>query len=114
MAVEACNHIVDGIVKLKRSIGTALSASAAVGVGPEPPDPKAPAVEPRAGAEAVGCPGCKGHLHRSDPRRTRGPATCRYPFDESIVYDCPGCKANRPAAISSHTYASCWLANRVL
>ena len=96
--------IVDGIVKLKRLIRTDLSAFPAVGVGPEPPDPKAPAVAPRAEAEAAVCPGCKGHLHRNDPRHTRDPATCRYPFDESISYDCPGCKANRPAAHSSHTY----------
>ena len=49
------------------------------------------------------CPGCRGHLRKSDHRHVRD-STCKFADEESLTWDCPGCKANRPRSHTTHTF----------
>ena len=59
---------------------------------------------PRSEAEPWrNCPGCRGRQARHDPRHTRVAGQCRYPNDESLHWDCEGCKYHRPRTHPSHS-----------
>ena len=48
------------------------------------------------------CPGCRGHLRKSDPKHTRGPG-CKFPDVVPEEWTCPGCKNGKHRAHESHT-----------
>ena len=52
---------------------------------------------------AATCPGCRAHARRNDPRHDRGP-NCGFQFDESVIWDCPACKSNKPSTHSGHSF----------
>ena len=50
------------------------------------------------------CAGCRGRQNRWDDRHSRVRGECKFPDDETITWNCPGCKVHRPKSHSSHTY----------
>ena len=67
-----------------------------VGTGPSDPDAHTKDIYQK-------CPGCRGHMSRHDARHTRVRGQCRWPDAEEIIWNCAGCKRDRPAAHESHT-----------
>ena len=83
--------IVDGILNLKRT-----SAYPSIGIGPGDRT-----VDPDQYAK---CRGCRGHLSKYDARHSRVQGECKWHEETPLIWDCPGCKKDRPEAHDSHTY----------
>jgi hypothetical protein len=47
-------------------------------------------------ADISKCPGCRGQQGKHDPRHTRVPGECRWPFTVTIEWSCPACQARLP------------------
>ena len=47
------------------------------------------------------CPGCRWHKRKTDPSHLRV-GDCKYPREEPVIYECPGCVSSRPRDHSSH------------
>ena len=73
------------------------------------PPPAAPAARPRGRdhrAQPMGesdCLGCRRRRARDDPEHNRVVGQCSYPYDESVTYKCPACKAHLGRS-ANHTY----------
>ena len=50
------------------------------------------------------CKGCVAHAAKHDPRHDRRPGVCRFPFDETIEWDCAACKRFLPSTHSKHAF----------
>ena len=48
------------------------------------------------------CPGCVSHAARHDARHNRKEGICRFPFDETKLWDCPACQRYLPSTHDLH------------
>ena len=93
--LELCERIAGGVVECithKTENGCYFFPAEAA------PEPAAEGAQPA----RITCPGCRGHLRKTDPKHTRD-AGCKFPNVEPISWTCPGCVANRHRAHESHT-----------
>eukprot|EP00971_Amphidinium_carterae_P208626 4139252-Amphidinium_carterae.1 len=49
------------------------------------------------------CPGCRGHLSKTDSKHNRG-KQCKYPYTSPEVWGCPACKKRLPQWHPNHTW----------
>ena len=93
--LELCERIAGGVVECithKTENGCYFFPAEAA------PEPAAEGAQPA----RITCPGCRGHLRKTDPKHTRD-AGCKFPNVVPISWTCPGCVANRHRAHESHT-----------
>ena len=95
---DFANRLVEGVIRLKRHLNKVWYEVAYPSVGSGPGDPDAPRPE----VYKWKCQACRHMRSKHDPRHTRIPGECSREHDEPIEYDCPGCKAFKPAGHGMH------------
>jgi len=93
---QMANAVVDGVIA-KRHAPRLSHQFPTVAVGP---------TDSRADSRTAfsECPACRSHMSKYDARHIRTQGKCRWPDTEQIVWDCQGCKKDKPAAHDLHTY----------
>ena len=98
---KMCRLLAYGIEQLVRRLSTASGAQASY--------PSVASGTTDAGEKLVPeawrkCKGCLWRLNRWDEMHSRIRGECKYPDDETIKFECPGCKNRKPRHDESHTF----------
>ena len=84
-------------------VGRTSTAYPSVGAGPDAEGAPSPGDIPVAEAWRE-CKGCLWRLHKHDPLHSRVRGKCKHPDVESVVFDCPACKARKNRSDEGNTF----------
>ncbi|CAE7258960.1 unnamed protein product [Symbiodinium natans] len=105
-----------GNVCKKRATGDAYVAGCVYPSVSAGTDEAGDSQQPESSEAWRGCKGCLWRLHRGDPLHSRVRGVCKYPDDETFIFDCPGCKARKnrlsPLLVSQRLWVLYWIDTR--